>query len=48
VAAETIARFEALGWSLGVGETLRDVDEPGDLDHFRHLRESGDPHSLRS
>ena len=31
VAAETSARFEALGWSLGVGETLRDVDEPHDL-----------------
>lgn len=33
VAAETIARIEALGWSLHVAETLRDVDEPQDLEH---------------
>ena len=31
VAAQTIARIEALGWSLHVGATLRDVDEPDDL-----------------
>ena len=31
VAGETIARIEALGWSLHVGETLRDIDEPADL-----------------
>ncbi|HEY5722647.1 MAG TPA: TIGR04282 family arsenosugar biosynthesis glycosyltransferase [Allosphingosinicella sp.] len=31
VAAETMARIEGLGWSLQVGETLRDVDEPEDL-----------------
>lgn len=31
VAAETIARIDALGWSLHLGETLRDVDEPEDL-----------------
>lgn len=31
VAAATIARIEALGWSLLVGETLRDIDEPEDL-----------------
>ena len=31
VAAETIARIEALGWSLHIGETLRDVDVPADL-----------------
>lgn len=31
VAAETIARIEALGWSLHVGETLHDVDVPADL-----------------
>jgi uncharacterized protein len=31
VAATTIARIEALGWSLHVGETLRDIDEPADL-----------------
>lgn len=31
VAAETIRRIGALGWSLRVGETLRDVDEPADI-----------------
>ena len=31
VAAETIGRMRALGWSIKVGETLHDVDEPGDL-----------------
>ena len=31
VAADTIARIEALGWSLHVGDTLRDIDEPEDL-----------------
>ncbi|HEY0013064.1 MAG TPA: TIGR04282 family arsenosugar biosynthesis glycosyltransferase [Allosphingosinicella sp.] len=31
VAAETIARIDALGWSLDVRETLADVDEPADL-----------------
>ena len=31
VAAETTARIEALGWSLHVGEPLRDIDEPADL-----------------
>jgi rSAM/selenodomain-associated transferase 1 len=31
VAAQTIARIEALGWRLHIGETLRDVDEPDDL-----------------
>lgn len=31
VTAKTIARIEALGWSLGIGETLRDIDEPADL-----------------
>jgi rSAM/selenodomain-associated transferase 1 len=31
VAAQTIARIEALGWSLHVAETLRDIDEPADL-----------------
>ena len=40
VAAQTVARIEALGWSLHVGETLRDVDEPEDL---LHSRESGSP-----
>jgi hypothetical protein len=31
VAADTIARVRALGWSLHIGETLQDVDEPEDL-----------------
>jgi rSAM/selenodomain-associated transferase 1 len=31
VAADTISRIEALGWSLAVGDTLRDIDEPEDL-----------------
>jgi rSAM/selenodomain-associated transferase 1 len=31
VAAETVARIRALGWSLHVAETLRDIDEPTDL-----------------
>jgi rSAM/selenodomain-associated transferase 1 len=31
VAAQTVARIEALGWRLHVGATLRDVDEPDDL-----------------
>ena len=35
VAATTIARIRALGWSLFVGETLSDIDEPADLDVAR-------------
>lgn len=35
VAATTIARIGALGWSLFVGDTLRDVDEPADLEAAR-------------
>jgi rSAM/selenodomain-associated transferase 1 len=31
VCAETLARLAALGWSVGVRETLADVDEPADL-----------------
>ncbi len=31
VAATTIARIKALGWSLFVGDTLQDIDEPADL-----------------
>ncbi|HEX9965978.1 MAG TPA: TIGR04282 family arsenosugar biosynthesis glycosyltransferase, partial [Allosphingosinicella sp.] len=31
VAAQTMAKIAALGWSLHVGEILRDVDEPADL-----------------
>jgi uncharacterized protein len=43
VAAQTVARIEALGWSLQAGETFRDVDEPEDLVHIRHPGESRDP-----
>lgn len=32
VAALTISRIEALGWSLHLAATLRDVDEPEDLE----------------
>ena len=32
VAATTIARISALGWSLWVDDTLRDIDEPADLE----------------
>lgn len=32
VAGATMERLMALGWSLFVGNTLRDIDEPGDLD----------------
>ncbi len=31
VAADTIARIAALGWSLHIGDTLRDIDHPEDL-----------------
>lgn len=31
VAEATIARIRALGWSLRIGETLRDIDVPADL-----------------
>jgi len=31
VAEETIGRIRKLGWSLHVGETLRDIDVPADL-----------------
>jgi rSAM/selenodomain-associated transferase 1 len=48
VAAETIARIEALGWSVAIGETLRDVDEPEDLPHVCHPRKSGDPDGPRA
>lgn len=38
VAAVTIARIRALGWSLLVGETLQDIDEPADLEAARVSR----------
>ena len=31
VCADTVSRIEALGWSLHVADTLRDIDEPADL-----------------
>ena len=31
VAAQTISRIGAIGWSLNVSDTLRDIDEPEDL-----------------
>ena len=31
VAAQTVARIAAMGWSLAQGDTLRDIDEPEDL-----------------
>lgn len=34
VAQQTIFRIEDLGWSLDIGETLRDVDVPDDLLSF--------------
>ena len=40
VARDTVARVTALDWSLHVGETLRDIDEPEDLVHLRHSSES--------
>jgi rSAM/selenodomain-associated transferase 1 len=43
VAAETIACIKALGWSMHIDETLRDIDEPEDLAHlpsFPRKRES--------
>lgn len=35
VSASTIARIAALGWSIFVGDTLQDIDEPADLDAVR-------------
>ena len=37
VAADTIARIRARDWSLWTGDTLRDVDEPTDLDLVQDL-----------
>jgi hypothetical protein len=33
VADLTLARLAALGWTVWVGDTLRDIDEPADLFH---------------
>lgn len=38
VASETLRRIAALGWAVHVGETLRDLDEPDDLDLAGDLR----------
>lgn len=38
VAATTVARIQALGWSLTLGATFDDIDVPDDLRHLRHLR----------
>jgi uncharacterized protein len=43
VAAETIARIRRLGWSLHLGETLRDVDEPEDLAPLHRHPRAGFP-----
>ncbi len=37
VAETTIARIRTLGWSLFIGETLSDIDEPADLDRAQAL-----------
>jgi hypothetical protein len=37
VAVDTIARIQALGWSLWIGDTLRDVDQPADLELVQDL-----------
>ncbi len=39
VATDTIARFRALGWSLHIGDMLRDIDEPEDLLHLARSSE---------
>ena len=41
VAEDTKARISALGWSLYVGDTLRDIDEPADLQAARVIFRSG-------
>ncbi len=38
VAATTLERLQALGWSMRVGRTLHDIDEPGDLVRLERLR----------
>jgi hypothetical protein len=52
VAEQTMRKIEGLGWSLQVGETLRDIDEPGDLAHLASSRRKpgrrGDPRRLPS
>ena len=40
VAATTIGRIRALGWSLALGDTLHDVDEPADLHLLDPFRKS--------
>jgi len=38
VARTTLGRLRMLGWSLHLGETLRDIDEPEDLAHLTRHR----------
>lgn len=38
VAEDTMARIGMLGWSLHLGEILRDIDEPEDLAHHSGFR----------
>jgi rSAM/selenodomain-associated transferase 1 len=40
VAADTVARIRALGWSLQIGDTLLDVDEPADLEKVQAARKA--------
>jgi len=37
VADLTLQRLAALGWTVWVGDTLRDIDEPADLAHARSV-----------
>ena len=37
VAGDTIDKVRALGWSIWIGDTLRDVDEPSDLELVKDL-----------
>lgn len=44
VANSTIGKVKALGWRIHLGATLRDIDEPEDLDH-RHSGKGRSPYS---
>lgn len=37
VARTTIARIRTLGWSLHIGDTMSDIDQPADLDRVQAL-----------
>lgn len=47
VARQTATKIEALGWSLRVGETLRDIDEPEDLAVSSFRREGAEARRSR-